>query len=84
MKYYRARMDAYDYLSKDGVVPYELLTERERKTRVPYLKDSVFEIVTINKFNTYKCFGVRFQDGYDHNGRWHYDRVTRERYYTCN
>lgn len=69
MKYYRARRDAYDYFNKNGVVPYELLTERERNTRVRYLKDDVFEVVDVKKTNTYISFGVRFECGYNHEGR---------------
>lgn len=61
MKYYRATKDAYDYLNKHGVVENELLTEKERNSRVRYLSDSVFHIVEINKNKTFMSFGVRFE-----------------------
>lgn len=83
MKFYRARRDAYDYFNKFDVVPYELLTERERNTRARYLKDDVFDVVYVSKFDTWRIFGRRFQQLFDHNGRMHYDRITRERYYTA-
>lgn len=61
MLYYRAKHDAYDYLTKNAVVSNELLTKRERETRVPYLQDCLFDIVTISRRNTFINFGVRFE-----------------------
>lgn len=61
MKYYRVKRDAYDYFNKYGVVENELLTEKERNTKVRYLKDDIFEVVNINKNNTFFSFGVRFE-----------------------
>lgn len=61
MMYYRARCDAYDYFSENGVVLNELLTKREREKRVPYIQDCVFEPVHISQRNTYKSFGARFE-----------------------
>lgn len=64
MLYYRAKRDAYDYFTKNGVVLNELLTKREREKRVPYIQDCVFEPVHISQRNIYMSFGVRFECGH--------------------
>ena len=61
MKYYRARRDAYDYFSKYGIVKNELLTEKERNTKVRYIKDDLFEVINIPKTKTFFSFGCRFE-----------------------
>lgn len=69
MKFYRANRDAYDYLNKDGVVPNELLTEKERNSKVRYLSNLCFDEVEVSKKDTYWSFGRRFQCGYGVNGK---------------
>ena len=59
MLYYKARNDAYDYFNKFAVIKDELLTKRERETKARYISDSNFDIVRINKNNTFKIFGIR-------------------------
>lgn len=61
MKYYKATADAYDYFNKNGIVANELLTERERHSRVRYILDYYFTVVDIPKNRTFKNFGVRFE-----------------------
>lgn len=61
MKYYKAVRDAYDYFNKNGVVENELLTEKERNRKVPYISDYVFNIVEISKNKTFFNFGVRLE-----------------------
>ena len=61
MKYYRAIADAYDYFNKNGIVENELLTEKERNSRVRYISDYYFTVVDIPKNKTFKNFGVRFE-----------------------
>lgn len=63
MKFYKAIKDAYDYFNKEGIVPNELYTEKERNTKVRYISDSCFEIVEVSKKDTYWSFGRRFQCG---------------------
>lgn len=61
MKYYKAMTTKYDYFSKNEVAKYELLTERERNKRVPYISDCYFETVDIPAKATYKVMGRRFE-----------------------
>ena len=61
MLYYRAKRDAYDYFNKNGVVENELLTEKERTTKVRYISDDVFTPVTISRKKTFFNFGVRLE-----------------------
>ena len=60
MKYYRAKREAYDYFNRCGVVENELLTEKERNTKVRYISDDVFETMEISRKKTFYNFGVRF------------------------
>lgn len=61
MKYYKVKKDIYDYFSKHAVIENELLTEKERNRKCPYLSDNVFEIVNIPKTKIFWNFGVRFE-----------------------
>lgn len=61
MKYYLVLKDGYDYINKNGVVERELLTPRERNTKVRYLPDSYFKEVEISRKKTFFSFGVRLQ-----------------------
>lgn len=60
MLYYMANRDAYDYFNKYGIVSGELLTPKERNTKVRYIGDECFNIVAINRNDTFTNFGVRF------------------------
>lgn len=60
MKYYQALKDSYDYFSKNAIVRGELLTERERNKKVPYIADSYFRIIDLSRKNIFVSFGVRF------------------------
>jgi hypothetical protein len=59
--------------SKDTLIPNELKTEKEIntiKSNCPKLNiDKTFEKIDIPKSGTYTNFGVRFQNGYNHNGK---------------
>lgn len=61
MKFYKVVKDGYDYFNKNAVIKNELLTERERNTKVRYLSDDYFEPVEVSKKGTYYSFGVRFE-----------------------
>lgn len=74
MKYYKVK-EKYDnyrlikqkgnHLVYDGIlIGCELLTEKEYlKYKVKYvnLKDESFDIININRNNTYRLFGARFE-----------------------
>lgn len=59
MLYYQAIKDGYDYFNKNSLIKGELLTEKERNTKVRYLPDSYFERVNISRKKTFFNFGVR-------------------------
>lgn len=61
MKYYKALTNKYDYFNKYEIIKDELLTEKERNTKVRYIPDEYFEIVEISKKKTFFSFGVRFE-----------------------
>lgn len=61
MLYYKAVKDAYDYFNKNGIIKNELLTTRERNSKVQYLPDSYFQIIEIPKSKVFWSFGTRFE-----------------------
>lgn len=61
MKYYKAVAEKHDYFTGYTTVKDELLTEREKNTRFPYLYDYFFKPVEVNRNNTFFVFGSRFQ-----------------------
>ena len=61
MLYYKATKDAYDYFSKCGIIKNELLTTKERNSKVRYLPDSYFQIIEIPKSRVFWSFGARFE-----------------------
>lgn len=58
MRYYIARVDAYDAKAHRALIKTELLTERERK-QYTGLSDRYFKKMTINKNHTYQSFACR-------------------------
>lgn len=78
MVFYRFKGNDDLWLGKYGknqntLIPNELKTEKEIeniKATSPRLSiDKAFERIDIPKSDTYTSFGVRFQNGYDHNGK---------------
>ena len=78
MIFYRFKCNDDLWLGKYGknqntLIPNELKTEKEIeniKATSPRLSiDKAFERIDIPKSDTYTSFGVRFQNGYDHNGK---------------
>lgn len=78
MIFYRFKGNDDLWLGKYGknqntLIPNELKTEKEIeniKATSPRLSiDKAFERIDIPKSDTYTSFGVRFQYGYDHNGK---------------
>ena len=61
MLYYKAVKDGYDYFNKNGIIKNELLTARERNSKVRYLPDDYFQIIEIPKSNVFCSFGTRFE-----------------------
>ena len=61
MLYYKAIKDGYDYFNKNSIIKNELLTAKERNSRVRYLSDSYFEIIEIPKTKVFWSFGARFE-----------------------
>lgn len=61
MLYYKATKDAYDYFNKYGIIKNELLTTKERNSKVSYLPDSYFQIIEIPKSRVFWSFGARFE-----------------------
>lgn len=61
MLYYKAIKDGYDYFNKNSIIKNELLTVKERNSRVRYLSDSYFEIIEITKTKVFWSFGARFE-----------------------
>lgn len=60
MLYYQALKDGYDYFNKNAVIKGELLTAKERNSKVRYLPDFYFQQVEISRQQTFTMFGVRF------------------------
>lgn len=63
MKFYKAEIEAHDYLTGYTTCIGELVTERERNSKFRYLTDDVFTIVEVSKKKTYWMFGCRFECG---------------------
>lgn len=61
MLYYKAIKDAYDYFSKNAIIKNELLTTKERNSKVRYLPESYFQIIEIPKSRVFWSFGARFE-----------------------
>ena len=61
MLYYKAIKDGYDYLNKNSLIRNELLTAKERNSKVRYLDDSHFQIIEIPKSKVFWSFGARFE-----------------------
>ncbi len=61
MWYWRAKCDAIDLKTGHSMVKGELLTKRERFSRIPNISDKMLEVVDISKNRTYKIFGIRFE-----------------------
>ena len=61
MLYYKAIKDGYDYFNKNTLIKNELLTTKERNSRVRYLPDSYFQIIEIPKSRVFWSFGARFE-----------------------
>ena len=59
MKYYFVKRDSYDYFNKETAIEGELLTVKERNTKVRYISDDVFQLVEVNKNHVFHNFGVR-------------------------
>lgn len=77
MVYYRFKGKDDLWLGKYGksqktLIPNELLTQKQIdsiKKSCPRLSiEKAFEQVNLKPSDTYSAFGVRFQDGWDHNG----------------
>ena len=58
MRYYMAKVDAFDKKAQRALIKTELLTDRERK-QYTGLSDRYFKKMTINKNHTYKSFACR-------------------------
>ena len=54
-------MDGYDYVNKNALIKNELLTTKERESKVRYLPDSYFQIIDIPKSRVFWSFGARFE-----------------------
>ena len=61
MLYYQAITDGYDYFNKNALIKNELLTTKERNSKVRYLPDSYFQIINIPKSRVFWSFGARFE-----------------------
>ena len=61
MLYYKVIKDGYDYFNKNAIVKNELLTTKERNSKVSHLPDSYFQIIEIPKTKVFWSFGVRFE-----------------------
>ena len=63
MLYYRViRGDVFDYSTEWTTIEGELLTQHERWTRFPRIKNRVFELVVVKRTDTYFFFGSRYAD----------------------
>lgn len=60
MLYFMANCDAFDFENKITIISGELLTTHERNTKARSIPDHAFNIVAINKNDTFTNFGVRF------------------------
>ena len=61
MLYYKAIKDGYDYFNKNAIIKNELLTTKERNSKVRYLPDSYFQIIDIPESRVLWSFGARFE-----------------------
>ena len=61
MLYYKAIKDGYDYFNKNALIKNELLTTKERNSKVSRLPDSYFQIIEIPKTKVFWSFGARFE-----------------------
>lgn len=60
MKFYQVLEEKYDYFTGNTAIKGELLTEKERHTKVRYISDEYFKPVEVSKKKTYWFFGARF------------------------
>lgn len=60
MKYFLALSDSYDYFNKNGIIPGELLTVKERNSNVRYIGPEHFREIEISSRKTFTTFGARF------------------------
>ena len=62
MKFYKVTKDnVHDYFTGYTTVKNELVTEKERNRKFRYLNDDVFQVVDVNKKETFWMFGARFE-----------------------
>lgn len=61
MKFYKVNRQMFDYFTGNTAIEGELVTEKERSSKLRYLPDEIFTPVEVSKRNTVWIFGCRWQ-----------------------